>query len=53
MGGFLSVLVCSCLFLPWFLDRFCGGLDEDFVGSLTILFFSSGVSQVSLSGARA
>lgn len=41
----------SCLFLSWLLDRFCGGLDGYFVGSL--LFFSRGVSQVSLSVARA
>jgi len=37
VGGL--VLVCFCLFLSRPLDRFCGGLDEDFVGSLTILFF--------------
>lgn len=48
MGGW--VLVCFCLLLSWLLDRYCGGLDEYFVGSLTILLFSSGVSQVSLSG---
>jgi len=51
-GGW--VLVRFCLFLSWLLDCFCGGLDGYFVGSLTIhFFFSKGVSQVSLSVARA